>query len=431
VDVDARFASAVGAAFTLEPGAADFASDVHVSVDGASAHDERILPQDGRFVVPQCAAGPCRLRYRVALKDAAVRLDDVDRATDENGLIEAPPSTWLLLPEPLHEERVRFRMSSPREFFATGVAPSADEPTAWELSADDLRTSPYSAFGEMRIRAIPVEGGTIQLAIGPGKLALTHDQVADWTVKAARCVSLMFGRFPMPGALVLITVGRGRWIGEGRTLAGGGGSVFVRLGEAVTSQALNVDWVLVHEMIHLGFPSVPRENHWAEEGLATYIEPFARVRAGLLNAEEAWKGLVDGLPNGLPASGDAGLDHTPTWGRTYWGGALFWLLADIEIRERSKNQKGLEDALVGLQKSGGTNAVRWSLERALETGDAALGMTVLRDLHEAMRASPYPVDLAEKLRLLGVKVTRQGVRFNDAAPLAHVRQAITFGSAHP
>jgi L-lactate permease len=27
------------------------------------------------------------------------------------------------------------------------------------------------------------------------------------------------------------------------------------------------------------------------------------------------------------AGGDQGLDHTPTWARTYWGGALFWMMA--------------------------------------------------------------------------------------------------------
>ena len=71
----------------------------------------------------------------------------------------------------------------------------------------------------------------------------------------------------------------------------------------------------------------------------------ARARTGELSTEKVWGDLVRGLPQGLPGRGDEGLDRTHTWGRTYWGGALFWLLADVEIRERTGNRFGLEDAL--------------------------------------------------------------------------------------
>ena len=42
------------------------------------------------------------------------------------------------------------------------------------------------------------------------------------------------------------------------------------------------------------------------------------------------------MPKGLPQAGDQGLDNTGTWGREYWGGAMFCLLADIEIRKATK-----------------------------------------------------------------------------------------------
>ena len=133
----------------------------------------------------------------------------------------------------------------------------------------------------------------------------------------------------------------------------------------------------MHELVHLGFPSLPRRHHWAEERLATYVEPIVRARAGELSAEKVWGNLVRGLPQGLPGRGDEGLDRTLTWGRTYWGGALFWLLADVEIRERPGNRLGLEDALRPLVAQGGSIAERWPLQRALEVGDRAVGTRVL------------------------------------------------------
>jgi hypothetical protein len=66
-----------------------------------------------------------------------------------------------------------------------------------------------------------------------------------------------------------------------------------------------------------------------------------------------WRDLIEGLPHGLPRAGDRGLDFTPTWGRTYWGGAMYCLLADVEIRKRTGNRHGLQDALRGVLAGGG------------------------------------------------------------------------------
>ena len=118
----------------------------------------------------------------------------------------------------------------------------------------------------------------------------------------------------------------------------------VLVGQHTTEDDLKRDWVMTHEMVHLAFPSVAEEHHWIEEGIATLCRPIARVEAGNLEPRNVWHDLVEGLPKGLPQAGDQGLDHTHTWGRTYWGGALLYL-ADIEIRQRTNNRYGLQDAL--------------------------------------------------------------------------------------
>ena len=114
-----------------------------------------------------------------------------------------------------------------------------------------------------------------------------------------------------------------------------------------------------------------------EEGLATYVEPIARAQAGELSVHKVWGDLVRGLPQGLPRDGDRGLDHTPTWGRTYWGGALFYLLADVEIRRRTDNRRGLQDALRAIVAAGGNIARYWPVEKVLAAGDKGTGTQVL------------------------------------------------------
>ena len=91
-----------------------------------------------------------------------------------------------------------------------------------------------------------------------------------------------------------------------------------------------------------------------------------------------WGDFVRDMPQGLPQAGDQGLDRTPTWGRTYWGGALFWLLADVQIREATHNQKGLQDAMRGILDAGGNITEDWTVERVVEVGDKATGTTGAR-----------------------------------------------------
>jgi len=127
----------------------------------------------------------------------------------------------------------------------------------------------------------------------------------------------------------------------------------------------------------------------------------------------------------LPQSGDQGLDHTHTWGRTYWGGALFCLLADVEIRRQTQNEKGLQDALRGILNAGGDMREDWELEKALDVGDHATGTDVLRKLYERMRNSPTETDLAALWKQLGIREENETVQFQDDAPLAAIRRSIT------
>ena len=59
------------------------------------------------------------------------------------------------------------------------------------------------------------------------------------------------------------------------------------------------------------------------------------------------------MPKGLPRAGEGGMDQSPSWGRTYWGGALYCLQADIAIREQTANRVGLQTALRAILKETG------------------------------------------------------------------------------
>ena len=82
-------------------------------------------------------------------------------------------------------------------------------------------------------------------------------------------------------------------------------------------------------------------------------------KSAIFRRKKSGANFMDGLPKGLPAPGDRGLDNTHTWGRTYWGGALFCLVADVEIHHRTNNRYGLQDALRGIVRAGGNMEHDW------------------------------------------------------------------------
>jgi hypothetical protein len=273
-----------------------------------------------------------------------------------------------------------------------------------------------------------------QLETGGGKIGLTFSSapseglrklVLGWAASSARAVTVYYEQFPVSHLPIRIRLFEGRGVRGGQTTGWDGASITIAVGRESSAFDFAEDWVLTHEMVHLAFPSVPEKHHWIEEGSATYVEPIARARAGDLTPEKVWGDLIDGLPKGLPQAGDRGLDFTPTWGRTYWGGALFCLLADIEIRKRTGNKKGLEDALRAILKAGGTIESDWPLTRTLEIGDRGTGVPVLRELYDKMKAAPSPVELSALWRELGVERRNGKIEFIDTAPLAAIRKAIT------
>jgi hypothetical protein len=207
-----------------------------------------------------------------------------------------------------------------------------------------------------------------------------------------------------------------------------GGFTRISIGQLTEQHELDNDWMMTHELLHMAFPDIAgddREHHWIEEGMATYIEPIARAQIGALRVERVWGDMARYMPQGLPETGDQGLDNTHTWGRTYWGGALFWLVADVQIREHTNNKKGLQDAMRAILAAGGNITEDWPIEHVLEVGDKAVGGRVLRDLYSEMKAKPVQTDLNELWRKLGIQVNNGVVTFDDKAPLANVRKAIT------
>src|SRR6202451_4717740 len=237
--------------------------------------------------------------------------------------------------------------------------------------------------------------GNSRIDVSPAERQLhaPKEDVMKWVQWSAEAVAGYYGRFPVPHTSLRIIPTSGAGVRGGRTWGDHGSHISIHVGADTTWSDFADDWMLPHEMIHLAFPDVDDRHHWIEEGISVYVEPFARVRAHHMDVNQMWVEVVRDMPKGLPGPGDEGLDHTHTWGRTYWGGALFCLRADVEIRRRTSNRFGLEHALRAIHAAGGTIVNNWTIDRVIATGDGATGVPVLRELYDEMKDQPVTVDL--------------------------------------
>lgn len=300
------------------------------------------------------------------------------------------------------------------------VTPAQDGPHGPPWANADVASTHPLHFGD----------SVLQVDFARGPLDLPVDALLAHIQKAGSAMVAYYGRLPIARDRMLVVPVEGKdGVFNGTTWPHHGeyqSFTRIHVGQHTTAADLADDWMATHELVHTAFPSLDDDQHWMEEGQATYIEPVARVMTGELDAHAIWHDMVRDMPKGEPHSGDEGLDHTHTWGRTYWGGALFCLVADVEIRRETQNRKGLQDALRAVVSAGGTIDRDWPLDQALAIGDKATGTHVLTRMYADWKDKPVTVDLPKLWEELGVRSTSSGaIEFVASAPLANIREAIT------
>ena len=405
---------------TVDPEATDF-------VDGVSRKESgrwiTVARTTAGWPVPECRRSGCEIRYLFHLRAAARAIGDPDTAAERGGALVGPVSTWLLRPDTLPDGGLRAKahvVVAPPLAFVTGLPRVSHETNSYLVALLPYFVSPYAAFGHFDHDEIRAGGATLDLEVESGSLARELPRLRTWVGAAAAAVSTYYGRFPVDHALVLAVPQAGGF--HGKAMGGGGAAVLLQMASGADLTDPGIDWQATHEMVHLAVPELPRDQIWLSEGLATYVEPLARSLTGELPPASVWRDLMRGLPKGQPEPGDRGLDRTHTWGRTYWGGALFAFVADLEIRKATQNRQSLMTALRGALAAGADARVQWPVERFLSACDHVTGTTVLTDLYRRMATHPVNVDLQRIWRELGVSLSDGRVDIDPRAPLEAIRR---------
>ncbi len=386
------------------------------------------------WVEPSCRSS-CTIRYRIDLGELAAACgDEVDCARRVGDATMSPALAWLVHPMPKHDVPVQVRVRTPNALqFASGMNPADETGRNFAFRSFDLDEGSFSAFGPMRHYRIDVPGregqrGRLDVAIvGKTRYGMTDEAIKTWVDDATKVVTPLFGRFPVDRTTLFIVPAKNEdEVVFGKVLSLAGASVALVVGDKMPESARRQDWVLVHELFHLGFPTFRGEGRWLGEGLATYYEPILRARAGWTKEADVFRQFARNMPRGMPQRGSsAGLAARDDLDSIYWGGALFCLAADVAIREETRNKRSLDDVIrIALARGGDATKV-WTVAEVMRVGDEVTGTNVLSRMYERHAQRGERIDLEGILAALGVeRLDDGGWTLDDSRRLAWVRRGI-------
>jgi predicted metalloprotease with PDZ domain len=418
----------IDATFERAPGDRLVAPEAKEAIDSVELRESdgphALALTDDAWVAPACR-DRCTIRYSVDLQRLAASCRRFDCSRRVGGAVIGSAVSWMLHPEPTGEAVIRVHVvgGDPMRV-VTGLRRAPEG--GYVLRARELGEAAYTAFGTFRRARLGVGGASLDVAFLGTPLAMGDAAAADWVRGAATCVASLYGRFPSDATVFVVPVRGADEVVFGRVLSLAGASVALLFGDRASPASAHADWVAVHELFHLSTASFLGEGHWLEEGLATFYEPVLRERAGWMSEADLWRHFAESMPRGVRKEGEpASIEERDDIDSTYWGGALFVMLADLAVLETTQGARSLDDAMRAALQLDGDATHSSSVAEFLRTGDQATGTHALADVYAHFAMGGGPVDLDGIWRRLGVEPRADGsVVLHDDAPLAFARRAI-------
>jgi hypothetical protein len=163
-----------------------------------------------------------------------------------------------------------------------------------------------------------------------------------------------------------------------------------------TRDELLSDWTVYHELAHLLLPYLGRQHSWFAEGFASYMQYQLMHSAGVLSAEEMRTGYREkieraasryDLPDRSFIEASPLLRARRDFPTQYWGGAVYFLRVDAELRGRGTSVPEIISTFVACCRFEPRD-----LDALLETLDRLAGVPVFsEELAEFRRAKGFPV----------------------------------------
>ncbi len=379
---------------------ANYVRDVH---DVSRVGHPALTPSGHSWLLDK-PASTLKVSYKVDLEGMARDTADFDQALRVGESLVAPVSSWLLYPEPLKVGvPVTVHVHDTPEF-ATGLRRGVS-PNAYVLEAHEIPVATYAVFGHFQKRELKVgsAGTPLTLAVLDGPLDTDIATLEHWVSDAATAVSTFWQRFPDEQALVTIVPDSGRkGVIFGKVLPESAPGVLIEMGEHTSREDLYADWILVHELFHIGFPSFYQEVSGSTRAWRrTSSRSSARARVGSTSRRCGTSSCAP-CRKVSPPSGASGSRRARATATSIGAEPSTACSPISRSARRRAAAPGSSRACAPCSRRAVTPSEVWSLSQVLKVADNAVGTPVLLDLANAHAYAATPVDLDALWERLGV-----------------------------
>lgn len=268
------------------------------------------------------------------------------------------------------------------------------------LEARDFRFGGFAVFGRFDLLELEVGATTLNVALPESASHMDEELLRTWLTSATETVGKLTGAFPVPRAQIVIAAipSSTNSVPFGMAFRGGGASVILVVSQSATAEALDEDWVAIHELTHLTLPFIRENDAWFSEGYATYFQEALRLYAGRRTEADVRAALADGFERASNASSGRTLADetrqrhtTHAYQRIYWGGAAIMMLADAGYHETQRACGSLREAVRRAAFSREDMARIFSADEVIARLDTACGAPVLATLRDRwLSSSDFP-----------------------------------------
>lgn len=262
-----------------------------------------------------------------------------------------------------------------------------------------------------------------------------QETLHEWVKHSANALTTVYGEFPVDHFITKIKAskrisGTVPW-GEVDRLEPP--EVTLVVNTRRTLAELKADWTIYHEFSHLLIPYDAGNERWFSEGLASYYQNILQARSGMFTEQKMWQKLYEGLERGRKQSNFSHQqlsyvsDHIGSnrnYMRIYWSGALYWLKADIALRELSSKQS-LDNALKQLRDCCFDEYL--SAKEIVQKLDQITNSKVFSQLFDEFSKSYQIPDYFSLFKQLGVTPQNNLIKLKNNATLTNIRRDIFKG----
>lgn len=300
---------------------------------------------------------------------------------------------WLWLPSSGHEVELHFSFNTPQPHQEISVPWTPLQQGYLVGNTPNWWTS-RMAFGDIYRQNLQIGQQTLRLAILGIESEQQLEQLTQWVAHTAGTVADITGQYPVDNgqALILPMPSRSGPVPWGELQRGGLPSVHLFVNPNHKMQDFYQDWTASHEFSHTLLPKTEYADRWISEGMATYYQYIIMARSGVLTPDVAWDKMRQGLIKGRKASNNHSLRDAKGTKHAYWGGAAFFMLADLALREKNKR---LDDVLAALHDCCVPSAKQWQTTDFMKKLDALSQTTIFTELLEnEARSRQFPTPKA-------------------------------------